>query len=142
MRRGFTLAELAVVLAIMAVVTAVTLPRLQGLLDWIAVDSAAREVTTALAGARAAAVMRGARTRLVIAADTLRIERWRGDTWDAVERWPGPAARGVALEVSNPVVVFDPIGMGWGVSNTKVVLRRGSRFETITVSRVGRVKVW
>jgi len=48
----------------------------------------------------------------------------------------------VALEVSNPVVVFDPIGLAWGLSNTKVVLRRGVRSETITLSRLGRVKRW
>ncbi len=142
MRRGFSLAELAVVLAIMAVVTLVTLPRLRGLLDWIAVDAATREVTTALAVTRYAAVMQTARSRLVIAPDTLRIDRWRGDTWEAALRWPGPLGRGVGLEVSNPVVVFDPIGVGWGASNTKVVLRRGSQIATITVSRLGRVKRW
>src|SRR5207247_1345103 len=83
-----------------------------------------------------AAWMQAARTRLTIAPDTLRIDRWRGDSWDAVLRWPGPLAHGVTLEVSNPEVVFDPIGLGWGVSNTSVVMRRGSRIETLTVSRV------
>ncbi|PYP42192.1 MAG: prepilin-type cleavage/methylation domain-containing protein, partial [Gemmatimonadetes bacterium] len=43
MRRGFTLAELVVVLAILAIVTAITLPRLAGVRDWIAVDTAAQE---------------------------------------------------------------------------------------------------
>ncbi len=142
MRRGFSLVELTVVLAIMGVVTLVTLPRLRGLLDWIAVDAAARDVTTALAVARYAAVMQTATSRLVIAADTLRIDRARGDMWEAVQRWPGPLQRGVGLEVSNPVVTFDPIGVGWGVSNTTVLLRRGSQTETITVSRLGRVKRW
>ena len=56
--------------------------------------------------------------------------------------WPGPAARHVALEVSNPEVVFDPIGLAWGVSNTKVVFRRGTDVEMLTVSSVGRVKRW
>ena len=142
MRRGFSLAELVVVLAILAVVTAVTLPRLGGLFDSIAVDAAARDVTTALAVARNLAIAQSARSRLVIAADTLRIDRWQGGSWGAVLRWPGPFQHGVALEVSNPTVVFDPIGVGWGVSNTKVVLRRGSRSETFTVSRIGRVKRW
>src|SRR5437867_3740111 len=144
MRWGFSLVELAITLAVMAVVTLVALPRLRALGDWIAVDAAAREVTTALAVARYAAVMQTTTSRLVIAADTLRIDRWggRGDTWEAVQRWPGPRERGVGVEVSNPVVTFDPIGMGWGVSNTKVVLRRGSQTETITVSRLGRVKRW
>jgi type II secretory pathway pseudopilin PulG len=131
-----------VVLAILAVVTAVTLPRLAGFRDWIAVDTAAQEVITAIAVARSAAVMQSTRSRAVIAADSLRIDRWRGDTWEDLHRWPGPEQRGVALEVSNPVVVFDPIGLAWGLSNTTVVLRRGTRVATITVSRLGRVKRW
>jgi hypothetical protein len=48
----------------------------------------------------------------------------------------------VALEVSNPVVVFEPIGLAWGLSNTTVVLRRGTHVATITISRLGRVKRW
>jgi prepilin-type N-terminal cleavage/methylation domain-containing protein len=142
MRRGFTLTELAVVLAMLAIVTAVTLPRLQGLLDWIAVNTAAQDVTTAVAVTRYTAIMQGGRRRLVIARDSLRIDRWSGDSWVPHERWPGPDRNGVALEVSNPVVVFDPIGLAWGLSNTKVVLRRGVRSETITLSRLGRVKRW
>jgi len=142
MRRGFTLTELAVVLAILAIVTAITLPRLQGLLDWIAVNTAGQDVTTAVAVTRYAAIMQGGRRRLVLARDSLRIDRWSGDSWVPHERWPGPDRHGVALEVSNPVVVFDPIGLAWGLSNTKVVLRRGVRSETITLSRLGRVKRW
>jgi prepilin-type N-terminal cleavage/methylation domain-containing protein len=142
MRRGFTLTELAVVLAILALVTAITLPRLQGLLDWIAVNTAAQDVTTAVAVTRNAAIMHGSLRRLIIARDSLRIDRWTGDSWAPLERWSGPDGRGVALEVSNPVVVFDPIGLAWGLSNTKVILRRGVRSETITLSRLGRVKRW
>src|SRR2546426_3740055 len=55
MRRGLSLAELVVALAIVAVVTAVTLPSVGGLLDWIAVNTAAQDVATALAAARNAA---------------------------------------------------------------------------------------
>jgi prepilin-type N-terminal cleavage/methylation domain-containing protein len=142
MRRGFTLAELIMVLAIVAIVMAVTLPRVADVRDWIAVNTAAQEVTTALAVAQNAAIMHSTRARAVIAADSLRIDRWRGDTWGDLLRWPGPGQRGVTLEMSNPEVVFDPIGLGWGLSNTKVVLRRGTRSETITVSRLGRVKRW
>ena len=142
MRRGCTLTELAVVLAILAVVMTITLPRLGGLLDWMAVNTAAQDVTTAVAVTRSAAVMQGGRRRLVIALDSLRIDRWGGDSWRPSERWPGPDQHGVSLDVSNPVVVFDPIGLAWGLSNTTVVLRRGVRSETITLSRLGRVKRW
>lgn len=134
--------ELAVVVAIVAIVTAITLPRLGGLLDWMAVNAAAQEISTAMAVARSSAIMQGTRSRAVIAADTLRIDRWLGDSWGSLERWPGPNAHGVTLEVSNPEIVFDPIGLGWGVSNTKVVVRRGGRSEMITVSRLGRIKRW
>src|SRR2546430_17050361 len=142
MRRGFTLTELAVVLAILAVVTAITLSRVQSWLDWIAVNTAAQDVTTAVAVTRSAAVMQGGRRRLVIARDSLRIDRWAGDSWRPSERWPGPDQHGVSLDVSNPVVVFDPIGLAWGLSNTTVVLRRGVRSETITLFRLGPGERW
>jgi len=142
MRRGFSLVELIVTVAAVAVVTAVTLPRLGGVLDWLAVDTEAGKVTTALAVTRHVAIMRGARARLVVASDSLRIDRWDDRTWIPLLRWVGPREAGVRLEVSNPEIAFGPMGIGWGASNTTVVLRRGSRFETITTSRLGRVKRW
>ena len=142
MRRGFSLLELIVTLAAAAVVTAITLPRLGGVLDWLAVDAEAAKVTTGLAVTRHVAIMRGTRARLVVAVDSLRIDRWEGRTWTPLVRWGGPGEAGVRLEVSNPEIVFGPTGIGWGASNTTVVLRRGSRFEMITTSRLGRVKRW
>jgi len=142
MRRGVTLAELMVVLTIVVIVTAITLPRLTRLRDWIAVNAAAQDVTTSIAVARNAAIMQGVRSRAVITPVSLRIDRWQGDSWEPVLRWAGPQQHGVMLAVSNPAIVFDPIGLGWGVSNATIELRRGDRVETITVSRVGRVKRW
>lgn len=142
MAKGFSLIELAIVLCIIAALAAVGLPRLQPFLDRIATDRAAREVTTALAVARHGAVLQGMRARLTIAADSLRIDRLEPAGWTPWKRWPGPADLAVGIEVSNPVVVFGPTGLGWGASNTTVVLRRGSHVETITVSRLGRVKRW
>src|SRR5947208_13652461 len=106
MRRGLTLAELMVVLAILAIVTAITLPRLAGIRDWIAVDTAAQEVIGAIPVARSAAVMQGTRSRAVIAADSLRIDRGWESAWADLHRWPVPEGHGVALEVSKPDVVF------------------------------------
>ena len=142
MRRGFSLAELAVVILIVGIVVAMVVPRLGPALDRIATDQAAVEVTTALAVGRALAVSWGTRARVRIAADTLRIDRLEGDEW--VPRWrrAGPADYRVQLEVSNDEVVFGPTGLGWSASNTTIVLRRGSQVETITTSRLGRVKRW
>jgi prepilin-type N-terminal cleavage/methylation domain-containing protein len=140
MCRGYTLLELVVVLTIVALLTTFTVTRLVPVLDWIAADGAARDVTTALAVTRTAAVLRGSRARLRIAADSLRIDREGPVGWEPYARWAGPAAAGVSLTVSNPEIVFSPLGIAWGVSNTRVVLRRGSQFETITTSRLGRVR--
>lgn len=141
---GFTLIELAVVIAVAGFITLICLPRLTPLYDAVVADAAAQDVTTAVAVAREAAVSWGARTRLLITKDSLRIDRDDKDLqgWTFYNRWPGPAAQGVELNVSNPVIVFGATGMGWGASNTTILLRRGSHMEKITLSRLGRVKRW
>jgi len=140
MRGGFTLLEMVVVLAVVALLTTIVVSRLVPLLDWIAADGAARDVTTALAVTRTAAVLRGGRARLRIAADSLRIDREGAAGWEPYARWAGPASTGVSLTVSNPEVVFSPLGIAWGLGNTRIVLSRGSQVETITTSRLGRVR--
>ena len=140
MRGGFTLLEMVVVLAVVALLTTFVVSRLVPLVDWIAADGAARDMTTALAVTRTAAVLRGARARLRIAADSLRIDREGAAGWEPYARWAGPASAGVSLTVSNPEVVFSPLGIAWGLGNTRIVLRRGSQVETITTSRLGRVR--
>ena len=142
MAKGFSLVELAVVICIACIVIALTVPRAAHFMDWIATDHAVRQVSTALAVARHGAVMQSTRARLTISGDSLRIDRLAGTAWVPWWRQAGPASVGVALLVSNPIVQFGPNGIGWGASNTTVVLRRGSQVETITVSRVGRVKHW
>lgn len=134
--------ELMVVLLLAGALLALWLPRAERLMDWLETERAVRDVTTALAVGRNGAVMQSTRARIRFAADTLRIDRLDADGWRPWWRLPGPSSHGVTLEVSNPTVTFGPTGMGWGVSNTKIVLRRGSQAETITTSRVGRVKRW
>lgn len=139
---GFTVLELMVVTCIAGLLLTLWLPRAARLMDWLKTERARRDITTALAVARHGAVQQATRARLTISADTLRIDRLNAGGWTPWWRLPGPASHGVLLQVSNPVVVFGPSGIGWGASNTKVVVSRGSQAETITVSRVGRVKIW
>jgi len=142
MQRGYSLAELAIVLALVGLVTALALPSWLRLVDQIAVERAASEVTTALAVARNAAVLRATRARLSIASDSLRVDEWSDRAWLPVWRWPGPERHSVSLEVSNRTVTFGATGVGSEASNTSVVLRRGTQTARITTSRVGRVKRW
>src|SRR5438132_9011594 len=97
MRRGLTLAELMVVLAILAIVTAITLPRLAGIRAWIAVDTAAKEVTAAIPVARSEAVMKAPRSRVVIPAASLRIAPGWEAAWEDLIRCPGPERQAGAL---------------------------------------------
>lgn len=131
-----------VVLGIIAIVTVLAIPRLGDILDWVAADGAAHDVTTALAVTRAAAVSQSTLARVDIGADSLRIDLQVDGVWERYGRFPGPASRGVQLDVSNPEVIFAPSGLGWGPANSTITLRRGAREETITTSRVGRVKRW
>ena len=140
--RGFTLLELIVVLAMAALLVMLWTPRAARLIDWLETEAAVRDVTTALAVAQSGAIMQSARARLTISTDSLRIDRLIALEWVPWWRKAGPASHGVSLAVSNPVIEFGPNGIGWGVSNTKIVLSRGSQAETITMSRVGRVKHW
>jgi hypothetical protein len=94
-------------------------------------------VVLALAAARAAATRRGdyisfvadpraGRVRVVSHGETL-FER-------------DVASRGVRLDASRESVTFAPTGLGWGAANTTIVVSRGNRSDTITTSRLGRVR--
>ena len=142
MRQGHTLPEIAVALTIAGIVTSVTLPRIAGLLDRVAVEQAASTLTTALAVTRNRAVLRATRERLSITADSLGLEEWQGGAWTRVRRWPGPGDQGVAVSTSSPLVTFDAVGLAWGLSNTTIQLSRRSHTATVTTSRLGRIKRW
>lgn len=140
MRRGFTLVEMVMVLLIAGVAVSLALPRFGGLLDAIAADAAARDVTTALAVTRNAAVMWATRARLSISQDSLKIDRLEDGVWRPYARWAGASSRGATLQVTNPEVIFGPTGVGWGAANTTVVLKRGLHVATVVMSRLGRVR--
>jgi Tfp pilus assembly protein FimT len=138
MRRGYSLVQMLVVLAIIAVLCGISIRRLSDARDGSAVRGAATQVATAFALARSAAVLRASRVAVVIdpnaatlrvlaEAETLHVRALHSEF-------------GVTLEATRDSVAYGPTGRGYGAANSSIILRRGSAADTVFVSRLGRVR--
>ncbi|HEY2067790.1 MAG TPA: GspH/FimT family pseudopilin [Gemmatimonadaceae bacterium] len=137
-RTGYTLIELAVVVAILSVVTLAGIRRLQWYLDGIAVRTAVREIGALVARARDEAMARRAVVSLHIDTATSSISlRPRGGP---TQLHPVGRTYGVALSTTRDSIVFDVRGLGYGAANLTLVARRGAASDTLVVSRLGRVR--
>lgn len=141
MRRGVTLLELMAVLAIIGIASAFAVPRVQAWLDRLAVEQAVSDLTSFYRRARLAAVFQNTSVRVEFSADTLRayLEFFGGEE---VLLSPGPARHGASLAASRRTIRFNPNGLGMGGANTRLVVMRGLHAETLTTSRLGRLKRW
>jgi prepilin-type N-terminal cleavage/methylation domain-containing protein len=135
---GHTLPELLIVLTITGTLTALAAPRVQDARDHAVVRDGATEIVATLRAARSAAQRRDARAVLAFdtasAAALLTVER------DTVLVHQFGAELGVTLEASRDSIIYGPSGRGYGASNTTLIVRRGSAADTVTVSRLGRVR--
>ncbi len=141
MRRGVTLLEVVAVLAIVGIVMAIAAPSVATWKDKLAVERATGEVVSFYWQARTSALFRGTRVRLEFGVDSLQAS-FEGVTDSVFLTRPGPSRHGVSLRVSRPVIRVYPNGFGLGAANTKLVLWRGAAAESLTTSRLGRLKRW
>lgn len=138
-RQGTTLAELLVVVALIAIVSAFTLPPIKRGFDRLQTRGAAHEVMSAFFVARAGAIAGGRRTAVVIDASRARVAVVSaGESLIVREIGIG---HGVTLTASRDSMTFLPDGLGLGAANLSVILRRGTAVDTVVVSREGRVKL-
>ena len=139
MRRGFSLVELVLVLAVAGLLFGIAVPPLAGALDQIEVGSAANHLLAAHRRARMLAVIRGQVLVLTVESTGLGI-RVRGDPgtiW--VEE--GPAASRVLLEGPVRQFTFSPEGLTLGLSNATLRFTRGAAARSIVISRLGRLRI-
>lgn len=136
--RGFTLLEVTCVVVIVGLVFALAAPRFVHLRDATAVRAAMGELGAAFSAARQEAITRRALVVVVVDASAGTIDLRAGET-RLLRRSLG-LAYGVVLASSRDSTVYDPRGLGYGVSNLTVTVRKGEIVDTLTVSRLGRAR--
>lgn len=137
-RRGTTLLELIVVLAILGVLAGVAVPGMRAAAARRATRAAARDLALLLSAARqiAATSAGGAAVGFDTVASTARLVAG-GDTLRLLDL--GSVHR-VTLAASRDSVAYDSRGLGHGAANVTLVLTQGGAADTIVVSRLGRLR--
>lgn len=141
-RRGFSIIELLIVLALLGMVAGMVAPGAQRWHDSASTRAARDEIAARLAWARLAAVAHGGATvSLDPATALLTLVAADGagrDTIDLAGTW------GVSLETGgdDPAKIrYDALGVGRFANHT-IRIRRGSAVGGLTISAHGRVRRW
>lgn len=137
-RRGSALVEQVVVITICGFLAAVAVLGVVRLLDAAVVHLTARDVADLFAMARDQASATGTRTAVRLDAPAGRVVV-HADI-DTVARYDVGAHGGVLFTTSRDSMAYAPSGLGYGAANLRVVLFKGASAETVTVSRLGRVR--
>jgi Tfp pilus assembly protein FimT len=135
--RGGTLLELVLTMALMGVVMAIAIPSVSTILDRMSVRAAKQDVVLALWAARNIASARGDYASFVVDPVHGRVRVVSGA--DTVFARNLTAQRGVAVAATRDSITYSPTGLGWGAANTRIIVSRGRRADTVTTSRLGRV---
>lgn len=137
-RHGTTFIEQLIILTLLGLLLAVSITTGTRLLDRAAVNAASRDAADAIATARDHATTAGLRTAVQISESEKRLVVHAGT--DTVLRKPLGDTHGVTLESSRDSMAYAPSGIGWGASNLRLIIQRGAAADTLTVSRLGRVR--
>lgn len=137
-RPGFTLMDQLLTMGLIAVLCTISLQHIGALRDRLAVRSAKGAITDAIALAREHANAAGLRTAVRFNSISGVVLTHAGA--DTLARAPVYDLLGVSLAATRDSMAYQPSGLGYGAANMSIVLSRGAHHDTITISRLGRVK--
>ena len=129
---------MVVALAMTAVLLSIALQRFTTLRDATSVRAAVADLGSAFSLARQLAVSR--RRVVAIVLDTGRGAVEVRSAGSRLVRRELAASYGVRLGSNRDSAVYDARGLGYGLSNLSVSIRRGHFVDTLTMSRLGRVR--
>jgi Tfp pilus assembly protein FimT len=137
-RRGTTLIEQLIGLSLLSLLFGISVHGASTLRDRLALRAARHAVRDALAFARERAIAGGTRVAVRIDRSHARLLVHIGP--DTLYRAALSETWGVALDATRDSTAYGASGLGVGAANLSLVVRRGTLADTITVSRLGRVK--
>lgn len=144
-RRGFSIAELLVVLIVSGVVMRIAVPRFAAMRDRMSLRSAKQQMAAYLVTTRAAAIRRSATAVFSVQNSTIsaRVKRPDGTQSSLGGTVPLVSARGVAVSPGGTstadTIAYDSRGMANLQSTRVYVLTRNSKKDSICVSRLGLI---
>ena len=148
---GFTLIEMMIVIAVMAILAAIAAPNFQTYMAQRRLNGAARQVMTDLMAARMKAVSLNQRVKVYFNATSSKIHQYEiwndadnsgtvdNDEGDDIERDIHPDYQDVSFSVAAPI--FLPRGTVFPGSNCKITLSNSSGSKYVKVASTGRVKI-
>jgi prepilin-type N-terminal cleavage/methylation domain-containing protein len=142
-RRGFTLAELMIIVVIIGIVLAFALPRFAGYLRYLTTRSTTSLVVADLSLARTQAAREGAPVSFRVVSSSryqVTVDDAAGNPVRTIKTVDvqGPQKSAVTLAPTGSRVGFDSRGMRRTNIET-IVVQRGSQTDSISISIVGRV---
>lgn len=125
-------------MVLVGITSTFAVPAIQRLLDGIAVRGAMNDADALLLRARHIAMARGERATFTV--DTARGIITLTAGRDTIARRNETELAGVRLLATRTSVVYAPTGLGFGLSNLTLIATRRTAADTLTVSRLGRVR--
>jgi len=137
-RKGFTIIEITVVIAIISALFAITLPRVSGFIDRIELHAAVSEIESMFSLARHVAIARG--SQVILDIDATRGDMTLRSSNGNIRTSEVGRAHGVTLATNKTSITYSPIGVGYGAANFSLVVSRQQTVDTVVISRLGRVR--